>query len=155
MEKDPRTHAIIGAAIEVHRELGPGFLEPVYHEALAAEFAQRGIPFRRELDVPVQYKGRSLQCTYRPDFICHGCIIVELKTCAGLGVMEQAQMINYLRAGRFELGLLLNFGAPRLEYKRVILSTNHLRPEGRDQKSDVGNQRSEVGSQHQSSSKAI
>jgi GxxExxY protein len=127
--RDPRTHAIIGAAIEVHRELGPGFLELVYQEALAAEFTQRGVPFLRGLDLPVHYKGRSLQCTYHPDFICHGSILVELKVIGALGLAEQVQMINYLRAGRLELGLLLNFGAPRLEYKRVVLSiNNHLRP---------------------------
>lgn len=117
---DLRTRAIIGAAIEVHRQLGHGFLETVYHEALALEFAAQKIPFQHETPLAVNYKNQALACTYRADFICYGDILVELKTLAALGGNEQAQVINYLRASGLRLGLLLNFGVPSLQIKRMV-----------------------------------
>jgi GxxExxY protein len=121
-KKDPQTHAIIGAAMEVHRQLGPGFLEAVYQEAMAIELAERAIPFVREAGLPVFYKGRRLDCSYRADFICYDSVIVELKALQALTGVESAQLLNYLKATRLERGLLLNFGCPSLEFKRLIFS---------------------------------
>ena len=120
-EKDPQTYAIIGAAIEVHRQLGHGFLEVVYHEALRWELQDRGVSFRREVDLPVFYKGRPLECHYRADFVCFESVVVELKALSELTAREQSQVLNYLKATGFRRALLLNFGSPRLEFKRLIL----------------------------------
>lgn len=122
MEKDPRTYAIIGAAMEVHRELKHGFLEAVYQDALEIEFKLRDISHHREVELPVSYKGRRLCATYRADFICYENVVVELKALSRLGGTEEAQILNYLKATGFEIGLLLNFGTPSLEYKRFILT---------------------------------
>ena len=121
-ERDPQTHAIIGAAMEVHSQLGAGFLEAVYHEALALEMAARAIPFDSQVEVPVFYKGHQLACAYRADFVCYDGVIVEVKALKALSGVEEAQLLNYLRATRLEHGLLLNFGAARLEFKRYIYS---------------------------------
>ena len=123
--RDPQTYAIIGAAMEVHRVLGCGFLEPVYQEALAKEFLLRGIPFRRDLELPITYKGDLLAVKYKPDFICYDAVIVELKALDKLGGKEKAQVINYLKATGYERGLLLNFGTARLEYERLILTARY------------------------------
>jgi GxxExxY protein len=122
MQKDPRTFAIIGAAMEVHRQLGCGFLEPVYQEALALELGARDVPHRREVDLPIYYKGQKLSTSYRADFLCYDSVIVELKALAKMSGTEEAQILNYLKASGHEVGLLLNFGAPSLEYKRFIWS---------------------------------
>jgi GxxExxY protein len=118
--RDQQTFAIIGAAIEVHRELGVGFLEPAYHEALRIEFGLPQLPFRQEVPLPILYKGEQLRCAYRADFVCYEDIIVELKALPSLTTREQAQLLNYLKATGFHRGLLLNFGGNRVESKRMV-----------------------------------
>jgi GxxExxY protein len=121
-QNDPDTYAIIGAAMTVHRELGPGFLEPVYQAALQEELILQNIPHEREVDLPVYYRNKPLNVSYRADFICHGNIIVELKALAALTGKEESQVINYLKATGHHRALLLNFGTPSLQHKRLILS---------------------------------
>ena len=116
--QDPETYAIIGAAMAVHGELGNGFLEAVYQEALQREFQSRNIPFERETRLPVYYRGKVLNTHYQSDFVCFGLVIVELKALQQISGNEEAQLINYLKAGRLNRGLLINFGAKRLQYKR-------------------------------------
>ena len=122
IENDPRTYAIIGAAMEVHRQLGCGFLEPVYQEALAIEFSNRSVPFVREVKLPLDYKGQPLDTRYCADFICFSAVVVELKALARLSRTEEAQLINYLKATGHEIGLLVNFGGRSLEHRRFVLS---------------------------------
>lgn len=119
--RDPRTYKIIGAAMEVHRQLGCGFLESVYQEALALELKDREIPFRRELLFPVSYKGFRLNSQFRPDFICFDTVIVELKALTTLSPVEDAQLINYLKVTGYHTGLLLNFGTRSLQKRRFVL----------------------------------
>jgi GxxExxY protein len=120
--RDEQTHAIIGAAMEVHRQLGPGFLEAVYQEALAIEFTARSMLFVREVELPVHYKRQRLTCSYRADFVCYENVLVELKALQAITGVEEAQLLNYLKATRMERGLLLNFGRPSLEFKRFVFS---------------------------------
>ena len=123
MERDQETFAIIGAAMEVHRELGRGFLELVYQTALALEFQARTIPFEAELTLPVRYKGKLLTCSYRADFVCFENIVVETKAISKLTSADEAQLINQLKAIGLHRGLLLNFGAVSLEYKRFVFGS--------------------------------
>jgi len=120
-DQDPQTYSVIGAAMEVHKTLGPGFLEAVYHRALMVEFSRRKIPFHHEVELPVVYKGITLDVGYRPDFICYDEVIVELKALSAIGGQEHAQVLNYLKASKYSKGLLLNFGERSLIYKRFVL----------------------------------
>ena len=122
--RDPRTYAIIGAAMEVHRELGPGFLEAVYQESLDIEMSLREIPHCSQTMLSIHYKDRALRATYKPDFVCHGAVIVEIKAISSLTAADDAQTLNYLAATGMEVALLLNFGRPSLEYKRLIRSSS-------------------------------
>ena len=106
--------------MEVHSELGFGFLEAVYQCALALEFQERGIPFRAEVPLPVRYKGKLLTCGYRADFICYEDFLVETKAIAELTRADDAQLINELKATGLQRSLLLNFGAPSLQFKRLV-----------------------------------
>lgn len=118
--KDERTYKIIGAAMEVHNDLGCGFLEPVYQEALEREFQSQGIPYQSQPEVKIYYKGELLNKTYEPDFICYEKIIVEIKALSQLSRTEEAQILNYLKASKLSPGLLINFGAKSLEHKRFV-----------------------------------
>ena len=126
--EDPRTQAIIGSAIEVHRVLGPGYLERVYHEALEIELGAAGVPFRSEVEIPVWYRGIRLPATYRADIVCHGDVLLELKAQTAVGAVEQAQVINYLKACRLPVGLLLNFGQERLAVRRFVGPEHFRKP---------------------------
>jgi GxxExxY protein len=119
-ERDPKTYAVIGAAIEVHRQLGCGFLESVYQEALAIELGLRQIPFRREVRLPVAYEGEVLAISFCVDSICFDSVIVELKALAHLSGTEEAQLINYLKSTGHKVGLLLNFGTRSLIHRRLV-----------------------------------
>jgi GxxExxY protein len=125
-EQDPRTYRIIGAAMEVHRQLGYGFLEAVYQEAIAIELESERIPFRREVDLPIFYKGRKLRTFYTADFVCFDAVVLELKALSELTSTHESQVLNYLKATGLSVGLLLNFGSSRLEYRRLVFSS-HLR----------------------------
>ena len=113
---------IVGAAMEVHSLLDPGFLEGVYGDALAIEFTRRGIPFQRESPINLHDKGILLPHTYRADFLAFDQIILELKAIKSLGALEQAQTLHYLKATGQPLALLVNFGAPKLDWKRLVLT---------------------------------
>jgi len=117
---DQRTYKIIGAALEVHKELGCGFLEAVYQEAIGKEFAYQAIPFKPQPIIQIAYKGKPLDKTYQADFICYGKIILEIKAISSLSGIEEAQLINYLKATGLKVGLLINFGSKSLGYKRFV-----------------------------------
>ncbi len=115
------SYQIIGACMNVHNELGPGFLESVYQEALALEFLESDVPFVKEQKLQVYYKEHVLNKFYVADFVCFEKVIVELKAINGLMKEHKAQVLNYLKATGYQLGLLINLGSGSLEYKRVIL----------------------------------
>ena len=120
--QDKETYAIIGAAMSVHRELGNGFLEAVYQEALEREFKFLNIPYEREKKLPINYRGEVLKTYYQTDFICYGSVIVELKALQQLSGNEEAQIINYLKASELHRALLINFGTKSLQHKRLVLN---------------------------------
>ena len=112
------TYQIIGAAMKVHAILGPGFTEKVYQDALELEFRERGIPYVREPELRASYKGVVLNSTFKPDFICYGKVIVELKALKELNDVCRSQAINYAKVGGYKLSLLFNFGESSLVKER-------------------------------------
>jgi GxxExxY protein len=117
------THEIIGAAIEVHKNLGPGLLESTYEECLCHELSQRGIPFERQKPVPVVYKGVKLDCGYRLDLLVADRVILELKSVEALAPIHDSIMITYLKLSEYRIGLLMNFNAQILKegIKRLVV----------------------------------
>lgn len=119
------SYKIIGACFEVHNKMGSGFLEPVYQECMEIEFEFQHIPFQAQQEQHLYYRSRELEQIYKPDFICYGKIIVEIKTVANLIDDHRAQVINYLNATKYKLGILVNFaGHPKLEYERILLTAS-------------------------------
>jgi GxxExxY protein len=114
-ELNKTTRAIIGAAIEVHRQLGPGLLESSYRECLCRELLLRGIPFERERPLPLEYKGIHLGCGYRVDLLVANSVVVEIKSVEALAPIHEAQLLTYLRIGGWRLGLLINFNVAVLK----------------------------------------
>jgi GxxExxY protein len=113
---------IIGAGMEVYRDKGHGFAEPVYQECMEIELSHRGIPFHAQQEIRLTYRGQLLKHAYIPDVICHGNIIVELKAVKELADEHRAQLLNYLKATGCPLGLLVNFGHhPGLQWERLVL----------------------------------
>jgi GxxExxY protein len=109
------TSSIIGAAIEIHRSLGPGLLEAVYEECLAREFTVRSIPFERQKPVPLVYRDLKLECGYRLDFLVSGRVVVELKSIEAIAPIHETVMLTYLRLSHSPIGLLINFNVPVLK----------------------------------------
>lgn len=119
---EEESFAIRGAIFEVYREMGSGFLEPVYQECLESELSSRGIPFVSQPELKLNYKGKPLRQTYRPDLICYEQIIVELKAVKTVAPEHKAQALNYLKATGLRLALLINFGShPKVQVERLIL----------------------------------
>jgi GxxExxY protein len=114
------SYKIIGACYEVYNELGCGYLEAVYQEALEREFQLQNIPYKRESILEILYKGEPLKKKYSADFICYEKIIVELKALSTLLTDHESQVLNYLKATGYKLGILVNFGEPSLRYKRMV-----------------------------------
>lgn len=112
---------LVGAAMEVHSQLGNGFLEAVYQEALSFELKERNIPFEKEKKLMINYKGVRLEKYYLADFICYESIVVELKAVNAITPGHESQILNYLKATGLKVGLLLNFGSKSLQYKRFVL----------------------------------
>ena len=117
------THEVIGAAIDVHRQLGPGLLESAYRECLCRELVLRGIPFDRERPLPLEYKGIRLECGYRVDIVVASRVAVEVKSVEALAPIHDAQILTYLRLGGWRLGLLINFNVVVLKdgiHRRIL-----------------------------------
>lgn len=114
------SYDICGAMFAVHKELGCGFLERVYQDALEIEFQERGIPYEREKEIQIMYKGKPLGNPYRADFVCYCKIIVELKAVSETTGVHRAQILNYLKATKMKLGILANFGERFLTPERIV-----------------------------------
>ena len=123
MRENELSHEIIGAAIDVHKELGPDLLESAYEECLAHEFLLRNIPYERQKPMPVVYKDVKLDCGYRLDFLVAGLVVVELKAVDALAPIHEAQVLTYLKLSQCKLGLVINFNVPVLKdgIKRLVL----------------------------------
>jgi GxxExxY protein len=116
------SYQIMGACFEVYKNMGRGFLEPVYQECLEVELTERGIPFSPRRKLPIAYKGRTLEKTYEADFICYDKIIIEVKAVTQLANEHRAQLFNYLKATGMKLGILVNFGSQhQLEHERIAM----------------------------------
>jgi len=116
------SYAIMGACFEVYKEMGCGYLEPVYQECLENELRLRSIPFVSQQELILQYKGKPLVQRYKPDFVCYEKIILEIKAVKNLADEHRAQVHNYLKATGLRLGLLINFGHyPKVEYERIVM----------------------------------
>ncbi len=124
MNENQLSHEIIGAALEVHRALGPGLLESAYEECLAHEFALRGLAFERQVSLPISYKGKVIDAEYRLDFFVLGLVVVELKAVEALLPIHEAQVLTYLKLSHRKLGILINFNTFRLRdgVKRIVLN---------------------------------
>ena len=112
MDINELSNTVIGAAIEVHKALGPGLLESIYEECLSLELGLRGLSFERQKPLIVTYKGKTLQCSYRLDLVVEKQIIIELKSCESIEPIHKAQLLTYLKLSDLRLGLLLNFNVP-------------------------------------------
>ena len=122
-EVNKTTEALIGAAIEVHKHLGPGLLESAYEECLCHELSLRNIPFKRQIPLPIVYKGKKLDCGYRIDLLVNDEVVVELKSVESISPIHEAQALTYMRLGDWKVGLILNFNTPILVkgVKRLVL----------------------------------
>lgn len=118
--QDPQTRVVIGAAMKVHGILGCGFSEPVYQAAMAVELRRRNIPFVGQVSFSIEYDGEPLHLTYRADFVCYQTVIVEIKALSSIGPIEEAQVLNYLKASRLKRALILNFGSRSLQWRRFV-----------------------------------
>jgi len=120
---DELSHKVIGCAIEVHRELGPGLLESAYEQCLAHELRLNGIPFDLQKIMPVEYKGVLIDCGYRLDLLVEGRLILELKAVAAIDPIHEAQILTYLKLAKMKMGLLINFNVPLLKdgIRRFVL----------------------------------
>lgn len=118
------TEEIIGAAIEVHKQLGPGLLESAYQECLCKELYLRGVPFEREKPIRLEYKGLELECGYRIDILVANAVVIELKSVEAIAPIHEAQLITYLKLGKWKIGLLINFNVPVLKdgIRRKVLN---------------------------------
>lgn len=123
--QDPQTYAIIGAAVAVHREMGRGFLQAAYGDAMELEMGDQNLPFAREVELVIRYKARPLKCKYRADFVCFAGVIAEIKALSQITGVERAQAINYLKATGFRRALILNFGPDSLQYERLVFGPEH------------------------------
>jgi len=115
MDRNEITERVIGAAIEVHRALGPGLLESAYEECLAHELTLRAVTFERQRALPVQYNGVALDCGYRLDLLVENAVVVEIKAVSEIEPVHEAQLLTYLRLGGWQVGLLINFNVPVLK----------------------------------------